>query len=157
MLSLKGVDLEDIASVIQKATDPQDWPLLDAVCDQMYEYHLQPPRAIANGESVQDIHGFCQWMALLHYGAGKLPSRLPQAVLLAWRDGYESDFKGSGRPWCPMPHLKCMDCELILPSTFPELKCPVCHAERLFSADLSKPLGEGWLNYTQERRNSIPS
>ena len=86
------------------------------------------------------MHGFEEWAWGLQDGRWSLPEELPEAWLLAWRNGYVKHFGYEMRPWCPTPSSRCEDCRLALPPSDPEGRtgeaggfkvCPACGGRRI--------------------------
>lgn len=138
MTRLKGAPIKVVLEAIERAVAPRDRWILDVIADQVEEYGESHP---------DDEHGFCEWILLIEDGAASLPDKIPFTVLTAWRDAYDTDFHGTGKPWAPKPFWRCEDCRMVLPHC-PGWSgpCPVCQGSRIWFADLSKSFGQAWVD-----------
>ncbi|HEY7310006.1 MAG TPA: hypothetical protein VH643_11660 [Gemmataceae bacterium] len=167
MNRLQGASLETILDAVEKAVAEEDRPILEEIDRQIEEYDAQPPRVVrAYGaeRTIEPVHGFEEWLLLLHDGAASLPDRLPRSVLIAWRDRYHpprpelTRYGLNGGPVSPGPFWRCEDCRMVLPHGvppgWPDEGCPVCGSARVWHADHSKPLSAAWINPHAVRRGA---
>jgi len=131
---------EELLQMVEEAIAPESWPVVEDIIGQMEEYHQRPPRELANGETIENTHGFYEWLELLHAGSGDLPETIPHVVLLAWRNGYANHPANS----TPVPIRRCEDCKMILPNCTVDghgpciTPCPVCGSDAIGHAYLDK-------------------
>jgi hypothetical protein len=140
-IRLMGADLEEIVDALEAAVAPEDRPLLAEIDRQIEDYgERQPDR----------MHGFLEWVLLLHKGSRSLPERIPADLLRTWRDGYSERWGFDGSPRSLSASWRCEDCKMALPNAGPNgtlfpSDCPVCGSVDLRYADLSRPIGERWI------------
>jgi hypothetical protein len=139
----QGLDLGEILELVTAAVALEDQDLFQTLLNQIEEYKHRPPREIANGKLVQDVHGFVHWVLMLKHGSSSLPDQLPRPWLEAWIDGYIH------HPAAPLPHFRCEGCKLALPNSSPDGgfyfdSCPHCGNGNLSYRDISGNEKDGW-------------
>jgi hypothetical protein len=103
------------------------------VVDTANKYFDRPPRAIGNGKTVQDVHGFVRWLWGLEEGWSHLPQPIPAVLVERWRD---QEPKNS-------PSQRCEDCRVAVPANYQcwfEV-CPFCGGRTIYWADFSRRAG----------------
>lgn len=151
VLSVRAADRAILADVLrqtgelyerqERALEP---PATDAGDVPQYGHRTRAPRTAD--------HGLILWFDLLHHGDAKLPTVMPTAVLLAYRNG----FLTHPRKRSPWPYYRCADCRMALPNSRPDgcgsawEACPVCGSDRLERMDLSMLWAKRWVGDEQE-------
>jgi hypothetical protein len=116
------------------------------ILGQIEEYDQRPPRELANGELEHEIHGFVFWLMALQAGSSSLPEKIPQKLLLAWRNGHANHPAGAS----PVPIRRCEDCLLVLPNCAVDgfgpclTPCPACGSDNISHKKLSGNDVDGW-------------
>jgi hypothetical protein len=103
---------EEFCDLFEAAILPESYDVMDEIDRQVAEYHARPPRNIGNGETVQDVHGFVDWLDGIRAGWASLPETIPHVVLLAWKNGHTVR-NGCGTP---VPISRCGDCHFVVPN-----------------------------------------
>jgi hypothetical protein len=112
-------------------------PIMTNIFEQIEDYAA---RGFRSSDGSTPVHGFVEWLWGLQDGRWSLPEELPEAWLLAWRNGYVPEWGYDKNPWCPQPSNRCEDCRLGLPCTGPDGRagesggfrtCPTCGGKRI--------------------------
>jgi hypothetical protein len=108
---------EELLRMVEESLLPESVPVMEDIVGQIEEYHLRPPREIANGKLAENVHGFEYWLMGLQTGSSSLPKKIPHELLLAWRNGHANHPASA----TPVPVCRCKACLLVLPN------CTVAH------------------------------
>jgi hypothetical protein len=80
-----GLGMEQVLELVIAAIRPEHEPILKALHDQIEDYAA---RGYRPPDGSNPVHGFVEWLWGLQDGLWSLPEELPEAWLLAWRNGY---------------------------------------------------------------------
>src|SRR5262245_58928557 len=121
---------DELCEMVVQSILPESQPILGDIMRQVEDYQQRPPRALADGTTAEDVHGFVQWLQGLSDGWAALPETIPHVVLLAWRNDYVRRREeaqrllrfGVGDGWggTPVPVWRCEDCHMVLPNCTPD-------------------------------------
>jgi hypothetical protein len=131
---LKGMTFEESFDQIERAFLPGSEAIVEELGRQAEEYAALPPHEF-QGVSTPRTHAFIEWISYVQEGHAPLPSPIPHALLLAYRNGHANHpCKPLGTP---IPTVLCQDCEMVLPNSKEEgglpwiSPCPACGGTNL--------------------------